>query len=212
MTENRYDEKVLTEKVFDFLYGCAMRDAIGQKAFQGKKDWVGKLSAPKPVLRAYIDKVLQNGFTSQQEHDAYFLQMANKLCNLINSSRPTEATGVFSFGNAQKLINMTAKHSYSLCYNNPGLREGFRFCHCPVDGIILETVWQRYENRFGKEEQLQKLTADFRKPWGNEGTENGIQPELTAFPQRYAAFQKAIYKLIGNGDIYPVEFDYLYWK
>ena len=203
-----YDLEDMTKRVFGFLYGCAMHDALLQKAFAGeKKDWVGKLEPPKVILDEYIRKVLNGEFSSQEDHDAHFLKTANQLCLEINSSRPPQySRGVFGFGNAQKLINITVKHVYTFCYHDPSLRKVFRFCHCPVDQIMLKKVWDRCGGK-----GLGKKTW-FLEAWGREGTENGEQPELAAFPARYQLFQEKVRELIGSGDLMSVEFDYAEWK
>ena len=40
MSMQKYSQEVLTNKVFEFVFGCAMHDAILQQSFKGKKDWV----------------------------------------------------------------------------------------------------------------------------------------------------------------------------
>ena len=185
-----------------------MHDAILQKAFKGEKTWVGQVESPKIVLNAYICKVLNNKFSSQSEHDKFFLETANNICEEINSNKPQGIeTDIFSFGNAQKLINITVKHIYTFCYQTASLREGFRFCHCPVDAIMVGNVWNLCKGRFDLGKQ-----QDFCKSWGSEGILENAQPELKEFPARYDLFQKAIRYLIGCGDMFPIEFDYVVWK
>lgn len=212
--EFTYNEKELSAKVFNFIYGCSMHDAILQKAFKGKKDWVGKAETPKPFLREYIDCILGNKFSSQDEHDTFFIETANSICEAINAHRPNDAADVFSFGNAQKLINIAAKHTYSVCYLNPLLRENFRYCHCPMDSIMLGKVWGLYEELLGSKARRDKLirVESFCKAWGGEGLDGDIQPRICDFPKRYLAFQDAIKEIIGNGDLYAIEFDYMVWS
>ncbi len=203
-----YDQQAIKKEIFDFIYICAMHDAILQKAFKGEKKWVQKNETPKNILNSYLSKVLNNEFSSQENHDKFFLETVNKICSEINNNKPQNTeTDIFSFGNAQKLINITVKHIYTFCYNDPSLREGFRFCHCPVDIIMLEKVWHLCKGNF----ELGK-NKDFCKPWGSEGITDNTQPELNEFPARYALFQEAIKHLIGCGDMFPIEFDYVEWK
>ena len=200
-----YESQQMREKTFEFIYGCAMRDAILQKAYKGEKAWISQVYKPKQILSEYICKILSNEFSSQKEHDEFFLETANKICFEINKRE--SKTDVFSFGNAQKLINITAKHIYTFCYHNPSLREGFRFCHCPVDAIMLKKVWNLCKEKI----DLGKRT-EFCKSWGCEGVFERTQPELKDFPNRYNLFQKAIRDLIEEGDLFPIEFDYIVWK
>lgn len=208
-----YNKEEISTKVFDFLYGCSMHDAILQQAFKGKKEWVGKVEQAKPFLREYIDCIVGNQFSSQEEHDKTFIRVADNICNEINKHRAPDAEDVFSFGNAQKLINIAAKHTYSVCYWNPDLRENFRWCHCPLDSIMLQKVWAQYKTDFGNNARKNELeSADyFCKAWGNEGQNGDMQPQICDFPERYLKFQRAVKDIVGDGNLYAIEFDYLIW-
>ena len=204
-----YKAQEIEEKIFNFVYKCAMHDAILQQSFKGEeKSWVSEIKEPKIILKGYIDKILRYGFPSQESHDLSFLETANSICKEINNKRPCGInTDIFSFGNAQKLINITVKHIYTFCYQTPSLRENFRFCHCPLDAIMLGNVWKMCKGKIDLGRR-----KDFCKAWGSEGINNNDQPMLTSFPQRYALFQEAIRCLIGDGDMFSVEFDYTVWK
>lgn len=209
-----YSQDEITNRIFNFVYGCAMHDAILQRAFIGKKDWVAKVEKAKSHLRKYIDCILNTDLNSQDEHDALFLSTANEIIKAINADKPPVAEDVFSFGNAQKLINIMVKHTYSFCYLSPELRKRFRYCHCPLDSIMLNEVWNRYKENFGekKRKEVLKNTAFFCQSWGNEGQDGNLQPEVYEFPERYIKYQTAIREMIGEGDLYPIEFDYVVWK
>jgi len=203
-----YNQKEMNIRAFHFIYGCAIHDAILQKAFKGDKKWVGNVDSAKKVLSIYIGKLLNNEFLTQENHDHCFLETANSICKEINYHKPEDVeTDVFSFGNAQKLINIAVKHTYTFCYKMPSMRECFRFCHCPLDAIMLKRVWDMCKGKV----ELGKM-QDFCKPWGSEGIVGNEQPELQEFPERYNLFQYAIRELIGCGDIFPIEFDYVEWK
>ncbi len=202
-----YNREEINGEIFDFIYASAIRDAVSQKAYKGKKAWIEQLSEPKKITREYIDKVLNNGFSSRSEHDDIFLKTANSLCSVINSQRPAELdTDVFSFGNAQKLINITVKHVYGFCYRDPNLRVCFKYCHCPLDSIMIQRV------KYLSKENNNLQAKDYDGPWGNEGADGDSQPTLSELPHRYALFQSAIRKLLEDGSLYPIEFDYIEWN
>ena len=209
-----YNQDEITGKIFGFLYGCAMHDAILQRAFIGEKKWVAEIEEAKTPLYKYIDTILHNGFDSQVAHDSFFITTANEICKTINDNKPSIAEDVFSFGNAQKLINIMVKHTYSFCYLSPELRENFRYCHCPLDSIMLNKVWKQYKENLGedKRKEVLKNTEFFCQSWGNEGQEGDVQPKICEFPERYLKYQSAIREIIGKGDMYPIEFDYIVWK
>ncbi|MBE6813074.1 MAG: hypothetical protein E7523_09355 [Ruminococcaceae bacterium] len=209
-----YNRDVLSDKIFDFIYSGSLHDAVLQRAFKGKKDWIGNVENAKKYLREYIDCIINNKFSSQSDHDVSFIKTANNLCNAINSNRPPVAEDVFSFGNAQKLINIAVKHTYSICYCAPEFRENFRYCHCPLDSVMLNEVWSRYKKSAGTDKRKENLknAEFFCQSWGNEGQAGDVQPEICDFPERYIKFQNAIREIIGEGDLYPIEFDYMIWK
>ena len=204
-------ENKIKNKIFEFVYGCALHDAILQLAFKGEKKWIYQVNGAKNELKKYIDIIIfENGFSSQKAHDDAFLIAAKNICDAVNeySDKPSDVKTVFSFGNAQKLINMTVKHFYALCYMNLALRENFKYCHCPMDGIMLQWVWKKYmnfekQNKINRREELGKA---FCEPWGNETVQNND------FPNRYKKFQEIIRKWAAKGGYSPIEFDYIIWK
>ena len=56
----------------------------------------------------------------QEDYDKEFLRLAIDICNKINK---VENSKEFTFGNAQKLINMMCKYFYILVYNDESLRK-----------------------------------------------------------------------------------------
>ncbi len=204
-------EKELKGRLFDFIYGCALRDAILQLSFRGEKKWIYQVDEAKKALKKYIDKIIfENGFSSQAEHDAFFSAAANRICGAINgySGKPLETCDTFSFGNAQKLINMTVKHFYTICYSNTMLRRNFQFCHCPMDGIMLQWVWKNYVDQEQKTraERQRELGSSFCDSWGGENFQNA---EL---PDRYRKFQEVIRKWAAKKGYSPIEFDFIVWE
>lgn len=210
-----YNKNGMSDLVFNFIYGCALRDAILQKAFEcDDKSWVCKVQAAKITVKEYIDAVLSGRFKTpadKKDHDDLFLATANAVCAAINSARPSSCTCTFTFGNAQKLINMTVKHVYAHTYSSPAIRECFRNCHCPMDSVMLGNVWKAYKDTFNdKKRKTDLISSDsFHSAWSKEGTNHPIAD----IPERYEKFQKAILDIIAQnkGDIFPIEYDYIFW-
>ena len=226
-----YHSSTMDDVVFNFIYGCALVDAITQKSFDGDKAWIGKeVPEARETVKTYITQVLSGTFeqecdASRAKHEAAFLEAAITLCKQINDKgKALGQKGTFHFGNAQKLINMTVKHVYAHTYSmqavtGKSMREKFRYCHCPMDQKMLEIVWKAYKNTDRREtlghgnKYNGKHEAGFCKPWGNEDFALD-EHEKPALPMRYLRFQKGITDHIAaqNGDIFPIEYDYLEWK
>lgn len=222
MKTYNYTKELLEEKVFSFIYGCALRDAILQKSFSGDKAWINKVTEAIEPVKTYINLVLEGKLKTVEEHDEAFLDAAKSVCDKINNYKPRPAgVGMFHFGNAQKLLNMTVKHVYTHAYSIHAagystIREHFRFCHCPLDQEMRAKVWDDYGEIFGKNKRREDLSKaeDFHKAWGNE--DFGLDPITKAqtLPSRYMAFQSAIRTIIEkqDGDIFPIEYDFIEWK
>ena len=193
----------LSEKIFDFAYGCALPDATLQRAFKGKKSWIANVTGAKEAVKEYIDFIIRTGPKSPIEHDNLFIKTAKTICTLINAQGKTMdfETDIFTFGNAQKLINMTVKHMYAVCYVKPELRTHFQFCHCPMDSIMIDKVWKEYYK------EANTIRSDeFHKSWSQE------EFEAENLPERYLAFQNGVRELANEKNIFPLEYDFFVWK
>ena len=211
-----YNIQEMNERTFSFIYGCALHDAILQKAFDGKKDWIEKVTSAQEPVKEYINAVLAGKCNDKNIHEEVFLAASKKVCDIINEKKPKDVEDRFSFGNAQKLLNITVKHIYAHTYsfnflNQTNIRENFSFCHCPMDSIMLSHVWKKYKEKFNILERRNKLGErdDFLKSWGSEDFEliNGER----VLPKRYVQYQEAIERLKGV-EIFSIEYDYITWK
>ena len=218
-----YDRAILDDHIFNFIYGCALHDAVLQKAFKGERTWIADVTEAKETVKKYIDCIVKGDFknadnATKTKHEDFFLKTAKEVCNQINNSKfkPTNVSvGNFTFGNAQKLINMTVKHVYAHTYSihlldYVPIRDHFRHCHCPMDSIMLGKVWKEYKNVYNQSQRKSDLGDNeyFCQSWGNEDFDlNGGQPF------RYKKFQEAIKNIIdkNQGNIFPIEYDYIFW-
>lgn len=185
--------------ILEFIYVLAMREATIQQAFKGEKRQLTDVKKNKEtvdILETFVNDAINVGFQYQEDYDKRFYNTANNICDKINKYN-IEGNGVFNFGNAQKLINMTMKYLYIMCYKHEEKRELFRFCHCPMDSILLKHVW---EKRKDLPEWNNWKREDFLASWGNEKDGH----------ERYNAFQKAI-KELKDDNQYALEYDYQIW-
>lgn len=195
------------EKIFDFIFIEAMGDATIEGAYgEGKSELkdVSKLSQSKKSLCTFVEKVREGGFSNQEDYDDEFLELAKTVCSEI-----ADITGdnEFTFGNAQKLINMTLKYFFITTYGRgKEERDKFQFCHCPMDVTMINTVWG-HRDELG--DLMKEVKSDyFHKSWGNEDFENGC------YPERYKIFQCAVRFLCDNDkeDLFPIEYDFWKWN
>lgn len=198
----------IDKDIFRFVYAEAMKDATMRKAYTGEKKWLTEKSAfesVKEVLSDLINGVINNKYTSPDQYNKDFLETASKVCRVIDSQKHSDNKS-FTFGNAQKLINMMFKYFYIICYKNDSMRERFRFCHCPMDSKMLKSVWDKKEILSSRID-LGKSNF-YTDCWSGIDFDDNNNPP---FPERYLKFQKAVRYLADDQNITAIEYDYKVW-
>ena len=62
-----------------------------------------EMPGAKEAIKKYVDYIIKGQDLTQEEHEKIFKDVALELCKAVNKDN-------FTFGNAQKVINMTAKY------------------------------------------------------------------------------------------------------
>lgn len=198
----KMEQKIEVDKlIFDFVYELALRDAVMRTAYLGDKSELRKNEYAKNIVRDYADDII-----NKKSFDYY--DIAKKLCDEFNSEKNSDHQ--FTFGNAQKLLNMTMKYLYIMCYKNNELRDKFQNCHCPMDGIMIDKVIN----------ELKKLKSEGDSSV-QQYTQRGYIGKLKGKPWSrlvsddkavYEQFQKSVKFLAKKQDLYPLEYDYFLWN
>lgn len=184
----------IDDKLFRFVYIVSMRDATLQKSYKSQKKWLEEdaiVSLVQPILAPFVQKIIENRFVDQSSFDKAFIKAAGDLCNVINTKAGNDE---FSFGNAQKLINIMTKYFYIQAYRNPSIRDGFKYCHCPMDNQLLKKV---------KEETKDPI---FNDGWGDLKFVKVNGENI--FPEKYLKFQETVRRLAHKDGLTAVEYDY----
>ena len=137
---------------------------------------------------------------SQADFDKWFNQVAN---NFISATG-----GSTSFGNAQKIINITLKHLYA--YTSKKKIENFKYCHFTLDDITYGGFYKYHLNKgtsfYKKEINTTKLT----KKWTtiNEEEYYSIQEEIREYfySRRRCFYQDGI-----GQNLTPFEAEIVIW-
>ena len=189
-----YEKINLDERIFRFIYISAMRDAINQQAYKAsEKIWLSDdeaFNSLKSEIRPFIDNVLNNEYSYQGKYDEDFLDITISVCKYVNCKAQNNN---FTFGNAQKLINMMLKYFYITGYESDKQKECFRFCHCPMDGKLLKNVWNKCKK--SDNYRISETYDWFTKSWGNEDFEVDENGKMK-YPKRYLVFQQAVHFLL----------------
>ena len=105
----------MKEEIFGFVYRMALQDAVRQRAYEGKKKDLYEIQEVKNTVKKYVDYMIKNSGLTEEEHEKFFKDSTWEVCKIIDKEE-------FTFGNAQKLINMTTKYLYIVCYADSTLR------------------------------------------------------------------------------------------
>lgn len=144
----------IKDKIFDFAYALAFRDATMQGEYQAqqetketntdayKKAKNNIRKKARASVKEYVDGVVAGEFP-------YFNEAAQKVNNCV-------ADLAFRFCNIQKLLNMTIKYIYIVCYKKPEIRNNFKECHCPMDKIMLNMFVNAYKKLENKNKEYLK--------------------------------------------------------
>lgn len=174
----------IDKDIFIFAYKMAFRDAMMRKAFpknEGEGETNFKAVKKKiydvcrPVVEKYINDIFREEYPEPKD-------VILSICSICNEER-------FSFGNAQKLVNMTAKYMFLSSYHDDNKRKLFEKCHCPMDSFMIQKVPQNLEKKFIHSMAWSKI--------------------VVLDTQAYDYFQEEIRKQCN--DCYPIEYDFLEW-
>lgn len=152
----------IDNRIFDFCYGMAMNDATMQRAYggsKGSKDSLLEIEDLRNEAKSYMNKVIEgNG-----QEDLY--ETAKKIVEIAKDA--DKVPKKLTFGNAQKLVNMTAKYMFISAYSNPDRRKKFKNCHCPMDSIMKDKV-SKVIRRL-KEKEFKDLNTELAGIAGSPG-------------------------------------------
>lgn len=197
------EQKIEVDKlIFDFVYELALRDAVMRTAYLGDKSELRKNEYAKNIVRDYADDII-----NKKSFDYY--DIAKKLCDEFNSEKNSDHQ--FTFGNAQKLLNMTIKYLYIMCYKNSNVRECFKKCHCPMDGIMIDKVINELKDlkKIG-DAQVQEHTK--RGYIGFLKSKSWSRLSFRDDKAIYEQFQKSVKFLADKQGLSPLEYDYYLWN
>ncbi len=198
----------MNSKIFNFIYNEAMTDAIRRTDCKGCKEVLMSSDEAKVIVKEYVDNTI-NG----KKPDFY--DVARRLTEDLKSKDKR-----FTFGNAQKLINITIKHFYLLVYKtdneNPASmisRDVFAGCHCPMDRTMIRKVVLNYRAAIQNDpiEREKKIDcyineAKTCRDWSNIAWSKIDYPNIELY-ERY----QAMVTYLCNKGIYPLEYDYLHF-
>ena len=167
----------------------AWRDATIRERFNRDSEI---MKNKEKIIELIEDELLNNVENICCDYDGWH----NSICELeIYNMR---------YGVWQKLINMTFKYLYCVKDIFPEFYDIWEMCHCPIDTVIAKQIHSKLSEMNVKQSELilsEKISkSDSIFNW------NYISK------QDYFKLQEQVAFICEAEDIYPVEFDFLYWK
>ena len=186
---NESNNTVINDAIFDFAYEIALNDLYWRGGDnQGLKDKVTKTDAIKNAINGFANSVVDGN--ANKESTLNTIQYISEKVSIAETNEQH-----LTFGNAQKLVNMTLKYLYMGYYRDK--RENFRFCHVPMDSIMLSLVLSKMPDG-DKKNEVRKITS-----WAKLSSSDEA---------KYQTFQEAIEELIQGTKYFPIDFDLLFWS
>ncbi len=214
----------IDEKIFDFAYGMAMRDATLQKAYYEPDKTIDKKALlacadAKDAVKKYINGIIGRSEENNKNElgkAADFYSTVTAVESAFREYTQKNMYPEFTFGNIQKLINMTAKSMFFACYRNEEKYHYFKDCHCPMDSIMVEIIIKNVDT-YHIDETVEKWAAEamdndgvhmswkayLRQPWSRIESNRRAQYEL---------FQKIVKSLADKEGVFPLAYDYIHWS
>lgn len=178
---------MINKVAFDFIYNEALNDSTRRTDAASIKNEILKYDTAKDVVYNYAQRVIEGKMPDFYEYEEKFENELSK----------AGITG-FTFGNIQKLINMTMKHLYINYYDK--IRENFECCHAPMDSRMIEIVGKMYRKMTGRYLGISECA------WSTIQRGNSGMNSLKS----YAKYQDAIDSIVKE-KMYRIEFDFYMW-
>lgn len=205
----------IDDMIFKFAYRMALDDATRQRAYVGAdKKGLRECQAARGAIKAYIEGIV--GGAAEPDF------MATVDCVMNAFEHYPSADGTFTFGNAQKLINMTAKYMFMATYGRPKLRSRFARCDCPMDSVLIRKVVEGACDK-GAPDSPDASLNEYLNQCARQIT-RGINKgkwvpaddfkwsKLELGDERYILFQDAVRTLAASEGLIPIEYDFKEWN
>ena len=208
----------MPDYIFFFFFGLAFSDAKYRGAFTGNLD-NNQINDLKAIVYNYIQSII-GGTCNEATTNEAIDNIVNYFDDYNNEQEQTQRR--FKFGNAQKLVNMTAKYVYIATYDRADLRNHFENCHCPIDSKITKKIIDLLNEYKAISEATRNQINDLFNSYKREQRINRQSlPTMLknmAFSKitsdEYSLCQDIIRLIVLDDDEIesPLEFDYKYWQ
>lgn len=189
---------------------------VGYLGFRATSEQKDNAKCAKKAVWGYINRLrIDEGYERREQHDASFFATAENVINAFAGYGDDDSS--FGFGNAQKLINMTAKYMFISAYQDSGKAKLFDQCHCPMDGIMVDKVTKLAgrlvdEGEEGLRASLENFAYKCPRAHDWAAKDEVRWSKLTLENRKpYEGFQKVVRALAEREGLSPLELDFCVW-
>jgi len=137
-----------------------------------------------------------------------FDELHHKWCNFLIEQFKNKTGEPLKYGQAQKIINMAFKY-LCCCVKIDIFQDYFKFCHMPLDSVILEWIWR---NRGKAEFSEMKINKSSIGPWSSINWSDDDKNDLDDEGQyTYMFYVRTIRRIIGD-EKNPLEAEFSIWE
>ena len=199
----KYDSR---QDIFDFVYEMAMNDATRRTACAGSKNALLQHDRAKKEVQDYYGESISGKGTSRTNNERIIKKVASILKKVDNN---------FSFGNAQKLVNMVAKYYYITVSSDDSMKNRFADFDCPMDRYMKSYVVSEYKRAIRNDDAQKRKRVEYY----SNGTTETRDWSLIAWSKLtdkdvtiYSKYQDMAKYLSAIEHISPLEYDYKHWR
>ncbi|WP_026488625.1 hypothetical protein [Butyrivibrio sp. XBB1001] len=176
----------IRKAVFNFIYLEALDDATRRTEAASLKHSIEGMESVREIVKEYAESVVHGD-------NPCFYYYEQKIEDVLYEQ---EKYRKFTFGNIQKLINMTMKYLY-IQYYDTDIYKNFTCCNVPLDSGMRDLIRKDYGVK----------TISWECAWSKitrESTDRKYSLD------NYINFQDAVVAIVKNDSRYriPLEFDY----
>lgn len=223
--EDGNDQATIVHKAVELAYDDATNQGAFNALFNDKeiKNGTRKMAS---VVEKSVKELYESGIAFDDWHKNLCEEICNKYGKICDNNAYPLANSFFSYGNAQKWVNMTIKNLYVIsgAYLAVGCKDNKSFFesvasrsdeyHVPLDNIILGELYKQELLGSRKDGPIRK--SGRKEPsYYISGEENGTEQKYTwsRIPSQdfYEAFRKKLEDAIHKKEEKPIEWECEDW-
>lgn len=206
---NQYDdiedpfEKAIKKALGDFTFRTTKKQKdIDVKGVEGLYKQI--CSDPNnSLINRFKDYGVDN-YSEKDVFDEWHKTTCDALMNVLKKPYPS-----IRYGKAQKIVNMTFKYLY--CISNDRNDNYYKYCHIPLDSIILDWIWANksvFQDAYDNFNMYVPFQHQYFENWSNLDYSNN---KFDSKKYSYMFFQELIRAFCEDKKITPLQLEFLVW-